>query len=279
MELLYMGTGAAEGIPATFCTCAVCREAKKRGGRDIRTRSQALIDGKILLDFCPDTYFHYLCAPHLHYDFDLPAITHVFITHSHMDHFFPAELELRTEGFVHTPAPVLQLYGNERVEQKLLAVLPKPDPALYKMNFHKIGPFEKIDAQGFRITSLRARHDPKETCLFYAIEKAGKSILYAHDTGAFPEDTWDWLKAAGIKFDLVSLDCTMMTIKEGTNHMGIADAVEARQDLTRIKAADKNTLFVLNHFSHNGGLNHDELCREAEKEHFLVSWDGLQVTV
>ena len=44
MKFHFLGTAAAEGIPALFCECAVCKEAREKGGRFIRTRSQALID-------------------------------------------------------------------------------------------------------------------------------------------------------------------------------------------------------------------------------------------
>ena len=44
MKIKYLGTGAAEGIPALFWRCAICNEARKRGGRELRTRSQAIID-------------------------------------------------------------------------------------------------------------------------------------------------------------------------------------------------------------------------------------------
>ena len=31
MKILYLGTGAAEGVPAVFCNCDTCREARRRG--------------------------------------------------------------------------------------------------------------------------------------------------------------------------------------------------------------------------------------------------------
>jgi phosphoribosyl 1,2-cyclic phosphate phosphodiesterase len=33
----------------------------------------------------------------------------------------------------------------------------------------------------------------------------------------------------------------------------------------------------VNHFSHNGGLNHDELSKAAEKEGFAVAYDGMEI--
>jgi phosphoribosyl 1,2-cyclic phosphate phosphodiesterase len=265
-----MGTGAAEGIPATFCACPVCREAARRGGREIRTRSQALLDGKILFDFPPDSYAHYLA-----YRFDLPAIEHVLVTHSHMDHFFPQEFELRSAGFVREPPPLLHVYGSEKVEQVLLAALPQGDLGRHRLVFHLLRSFEKIDAGGYAVTPLSARHDPSERCLFYLVERGDTALLYAHDTGIFPAETWDHLRAAKPRLDLVSLDCTMAAFKDGNNHMGLPDVVLVREKLLEMGLAGESTVFVLNHFSHNGGLNHRELCEKARDLGFDTAWDGM----
>ena len=50
MKLTYLGTAAAEGWPAVFCNCENCKEAARLGGRNIRTRSQALVNDDLLLD-------------------------------------------------------------------------------------------------------------------------------------------------------------------------------------------------------------------------------------
>jgi phosphoribosyl 1,2-cyclic phosphate phosphodiesterase len=270
MELRYMGTGAAEGIPATFCGCPVCREAAKRGGREIRTRSQALVDGKLLFDFPPDTYAHYL-----NYRFDLPGIEHVLVTHSHMDHFFPQEFELRSDGFVRDPPPLLHVYGNEKVERALLAALPRGDQERHRLVFHLLGSFERIDAGGYAVTALTAKHDPSERCLFYLVERGPAALLYAHDTGIFPAETWDYLRSAKPRLGLVSLDCTTVAFKDGNNHMGLPDVVLVREKLLEMGLAGEDTGFVLNHFSHNGGMNHRELCEKALKLGFEVAWDGM----
>lgn len=48
MKIQYLGTAAAEGWPGIFCNCPVCREAVRRGGKNIRSRSQALVDDSLL---------------------------------------------------------------------------------------------------------------------------------------------------------------------------------------------------------------------------------------
>jgi phosphoribosyl 1,2-cyclic phosphate phosphodiesterase len=61
--------------------------------------------------------------------------------------------------------------------------------------------------------------------------------------------------------------------------MGISDTIKVRQRLFETGAAGKNTVFALNHFSHNGGCNHDELSALAGKEGFLAAWDGMEITL
>ena len=55
MKLKYLGTAAAEGIPALFCRCEMCAYARKAGGKEIRRRAGALLDGTLKLDFGPDS--------------------------------------------------------------------------------------------------------------------------------------------------------------------------------------------------------------------------------
>ena len=94
MKIKYLGTAACEGVPAAFCRCEVCEKSRKAGGRNIRTRSQALVDDTLLLDLNADTYVH-----SLFYGLDLPSIHTCLITHDHEDHLYQDELLNRQEGF------------------------------------------------------------------------------------------------------------------------------------------------------------------------------------
>ena len=81
MEILYMGTAAEERIPAMFCHCELCQKALKLGGKNIRKRAQALIDGELLVDFGSDTYDHFIREGRTLWD-----IQNILLTHSHPDH-------------------------------------------------------------------------------------------------------------------------------------------------------------------------------------------------
>ena len=58
MRIQYWGTAAAEAYPAMFCTCEACRRAREQGGKNIRTRTSALIDQSVMIDFSPDTNYN-----------------------------------------------------------------------------------------------------------------------------------------------------------------------------------------------------------------------------
>lgn len=53
MNITHLGTAAAERIPGLFCRCDLCRFAREQGGREIRTQSQAIIDGRLLIPATP----------------------------------------------------------------------------------------------------------------------------------------------------------------------------------------------------------------------------------
>ncbi len=78
----------------------------------------------------------------------------------------------------------------------------------------EIHPFQPFTVLNYRVTPLRAAHDPAECCLIFLIEdEAGKTLLYGNDTAYFPEETWEHLR--GRRLDLVSLDCTMGILGDG----------------------------------------------------------------
>lgn len=60
MKLRYLGTAAAEGVPAVFCPCPACAHARKVGGKEVRTRSGAIVDDALKLDFPGDAYMQAL---------------------------------------------------------------------------------------------------------------------------------------------------------------------------------------------------------------------------
>ncbi len=59
MKLKYLGTSAAEGIPPLHADAGYAKKARRLKGRYVRTRSQAMINNDMLLDFNSDSYGHF----------------------------------------------------------------------------------------------------------------------------------------------------------------------------------------------------------------------------
>ena len=273
MKIKFLGTAAAEGIPGLFCNCRVCQNALAVRGKEIKTRSQALLDDRILIDFPADTYMHML-----YQGVDLKSIHTCVFTHSHMDHLYERDFWCRNKGIGNEIEEIpLQVYLTQPGYEQTISYMEKnvnPD----RVQANLIAPFTPFEAEGYRFIPLKADHDPSAGSVFYIIEHAGKRLLYANDTGYFPDETWEYLQGYGQRFDMLSLDCTGMLLENYRHgHMGFSVDLEVIDRLTGMGLCDKQTKVYVNHFRHHGGAPHEEMAAEAEKHGIGVTYDGLTV--
>lgn len=275
MKFQYLGTAAAEGFPNPFCRCETCNLARQRGGREIRSRSQAIIDDKLLLDLPCDTYYHAI-----RHGIDLSTVRDCLITHVHEDHFYPTELMFTCDGYTHVPKdwPPLTIHGSEDVCE-----LGKPsvEASNGATELHYLPPFTPTEIACYTVTALKARHGTAHPYL-YLIEKDEKAILYAHDTGLFLDETWEFLIARKPNIVFASFDCTEGAWEEiGYDaHMCLGRAEKTAKRLRELGMLSDSATLVLNHFSHNGkDVNYAEMSEIAEKRGFLVSYDGMILNI
>lgn len=276
MKIQYLGTAAAEGVPALFCECENCTRSRALGGRNIRSRSQALVDETILIDFPADTYMHFL----LH-SLPMHRLHTCLITHSHSDHLYPADLEMRRDFLAHLSdkATPMTFYSDRSGFDLITQEIRRHDLRENEILCRLVIPFVPFPAEGYTITPLRANHDPASSPVLYILEKDGKSLFYSNDTGEYPEETWEYLKNRRSPLSLISLDCTeACRHSDFPGHLDLWRCLEVRKRLLADGAADENTIFVLNHFSHNGiGSVYEDFSKVAAEYGFLVSYDGMTV--
>ena len=277
MKLTYLGTAAAEGWPAVFCNCEYCLKAKKAGGKNIRTRSQAIIDNDLLIDFGPDTYMHAL-----NNQLDLSAVKNCIITHSHTDHFMPVDLMFRnTEYFAHNLTnEIMHIYGNEKVLEKYDDYFKSPEDSKKNgVELHLLELYKEVQIGDYLITPLRANHANGENAFVFVIKKDNKTILYLNDTGRPFDDFYEYFKNNKIHADLISYDCTFVVLPSCAGHLGLDSIQELREKLTDLGVCNENTKHVITHFSHNGKLIHDELVPEGEKLGLITAYDCFSIEV
>lgn len=277
MKLQYWGTAAAEGIPAIFCRCEICKKARERGGRNLRGRSNALIDGVLKIDFNADTY-----GQSLKYGVDLTDIHHLLVTHTHQDHWYPADISMRRRGFGNFCGEdaSFHVYGSEKVQETV-------DRWQNDKGFEDrisgilVKPMEKVQIDKYTVYPVRGIHDPGAGPLIYAITDGEKTLLYWHDSGPLPDEAFAYWKENGLKFNFVSMDCTSACSSMNYDaHMNLERNIAMRARLLEEGLADGKTIFCCNHFSHNGAHSlYDEFAEIAAKEGFITSYDGMTVEI
>lgn len=272
MKMQFLGTAAAEGMPAVFCNCEYCQKARISGGKNIRTRSQSIINDELLLDLPADTYHHFLQN-----NVNGHKIKYLFVTHSHQDHFYPHELLMRSGAFAHNmDIPVLKIFLNEGSYSKYYNTLKNHKG----IEVHVIKHFETVSLDGYAVTALPARHYDGDKANFYIIE-GEKTILYAHDTGLFYDEVFDFISEKGYKFDLITFDCTNVDIPiaDAGSHMGLPNIRRCLEKLNDIKAVKDDGIKIINHFSHNANPLQEVLEEKVKSDDFTVAFDGMKVEI
>ena len=282
MEILYMGTAADERIPAMFCNCELCRKSLKLGGKNIRTRAQALIDGDLLVDFGCDTYEHFIKEGRTLWD-----IRNILLTHSHPDHLTLEVFSSRYHWMSAetTKYPTIRIFTSAGVIEKIRGVVAarglEREMIEKFWEFIPMEYFKTFELDGYTVTPLPARHAVPEQSFLFLIEKGGKTIFYGNDTGYFDETIDEWLKSNGKRIDLLSLDCTKGDID--TPYYGHMSMKDGRAIADRFKARgviDENTKLYYTHFSHGCKMTHDELVKVAKEEYgFNATYDGLRLEI
>lgn len=275
MRVKYLGTAAYEGVPSLFCNCRVCRKSMELGGRNLRSRSQMLVNDDLLIDFPADTVWH-----GQRYGLDWTKIGDFLITHSHSDHLYPEDVEMAGKWFSH-PHRTLHFYSAQDGYDKLDAVIKKPEmEGAATVTRIEAGERFQVGEDGkYSVLALEANHDPSASAVIYSITCEGKRMLYAHDTGVFFDSVWEGLAGEG-RYDLVSLDCTgcLGNIGEYRNgHMSLKTNLEVLKRMREEGLVDEKTIVVANHFSHNGGETYEEMLPEAKKHGIIVAYDGLEI--
>ena len=285
MKLEFLGTAAAEGIPGLWCGCPICREARKRGGKDIRRRCSYLIDDDTMVDFGPDSFDHMRRA-----NIDFARLKRIAFTHPHGDHMSPIEfIYRRSPGFcTDVPDYKLDVLGSKITLRELVrGILSSNNQSLDAVNlfdYLRINPItvkegEWAKSGDVEFLPVPASHAPGLGAMIYAIRRNGRTVLIANDTGWLTDEAWTMLE--GVRCDAAVIECTtgFRTPDACKNHQGFNTTLKFRERLIDIKCIEPDTPAYVTHFSHNGYALHEELQARFFPEGMTVAYDGLSVEI
>ena len=274
MTFTILGTSAAEGWPALYCTCHACEQARRLGGKNIRRRTAYQLGDTIHIDFGPDTY-----AQMLQFGLRYDRLEHLLITHSHADHLTPSELMYRHPGFAVLPEEaMLTIHGNEHVRRKLWELAEPLHGTLEdcRARFEPVRLFEPVElSEGVTATAILADHAGEEQAVNWLLERGGRTLLQGNDTGWWPDETWEFL--AGVRLDVAIIECTYGPNPGGHHHLGANEVLQVRDELVKLGALSDDTRVIINHMSHNSGWLHEQYEEFFDPEGIEVAYDGMEI--
>jgi phosphoribosyl 1,2-cyclic phosphodiesterase len=270
MRITFLGTSGSEGFPAAFCTCERCTEARRLGGKNVRRRSSVLINDDLLVDLGPD-----VPASLQVLGLSLTAVRDVVITHAHDDHFIPVTLKYRLPRYGAGDLATLRLHGSAPTLERL-DTLPG---TLDKMRLEacQAAPGQWTRAGRYRVLPLPARHAPELQPLIYVLFEGERGILYATDTGDFPDAAWAGLES--VRLAAAILNCTFWEDTGDPDHLSVPRAIAHVQRLRASGILGPDAPVYVTHISHRSQPDHDTLTGRLAPEGIAPAYDGLEFSV
>lgn len=268
MTVRLLGTGGADGIPALFRDDAVSRWARVHGGPDVRTRAAAIVDEGLKIDLPPETAAQLLRNGLRGGDWDF-----LFFTHSDDDHLALAELQYALYPFTESYELSFSIFGSETVTGEIRGRYPD-----WPMDLVEIRSFQPVEIAGYRVTPLRARHTPGEECFNFLIERGGRRLVYATDTGVWPDETIEFF--AGAAMHLFIVECTNAFCP--SSYLGHMDLEGLGYLLSRLRAnggINSDTRVVTTHHAATGGARHCDLRAALAPLGAEPGFDGMLLEV
>ena len=276
VQIKILGSAAAEGIPALWCECETCGQAREKGGKDIRQRASYLIDDDTMVDFGPDVFAQVIANK-----IDLSKIRRLIFTHQHADHLAPLGLVLRRPDFC-TTRRAIKIFAPKSVLAVILRFIAEDANFLSFQDINTIPvpvtPGAAVVDDDLEILPLLANHPPYGNAFVYVVSRHGRRAFIGTDTGWLPEESWELLRNRPL--DLAILDGTMALAEPDCDggHMGARVVVKFAERLKAMGALAAGAQLCVSHFSHGGKALHDDLRRFFEPHQIRPAYDGLTLT-
>lgn len=243
----FMGTGAGCGVPAFFCGCPACEEARhdpraRRGDCGVMVRG-----GKTVLIDTPPDIRHQLLRENVR------TIDELLYTHAHFDHVGGlGELEYLVQLVKKQALPT---YGSVETLASASAEFHYMTPCL---DMRELAPYATLELDGARYTALPVTHAPGT--YGYLIETEETRLFYASDTGKLPVQTAERVRGV----DIMAMDATFWKRNWSPEaHHSVQETIEEGLSL------DVGMLY-LTHLA----MHYDEPITLAQLEAYLAPYGG-----
>jgi phosphoribosyl 1,2-cyclic phosphate phosphodiesterase len=255
LNIRFLGTGAAEGIPTMGCQCDHCQRAQREGGKLTRERNAIIfsLPGYELLVDTPPGIRQILARNRIKY------LDGLFITHDHSDHsgglqefrYWPDKVDLFVEADVY-PRLVREDWGEYMPE--LTFHLPYRPGLTVRFNSFFFIPFEVFHST--RTFGIAVCHEARK-------------IVYISDSGnRFSNYSRCLMQDA----DLLIANTPFFNNPPGEAHIDVEETIALKE---RVRARQ----LILTHINHHN-RPHDVLEAYARQfEGVTVAYDDMNVKI
>lgn len=260
MQLIFLGTGAGVGVPAFFCNCTTCIEAKENP-RCRRTRCAMLLSGKenLLIDAPPELSAQLLRE-------NINRIDCLLITHAHPDHCAGlGDLEIYSRFFRKSRLPAIM---SRETLVKLQSIY---GDVQEWMAVELLEHGARMSRSAVSLTAFDVSHSPGT--FGYMFSYKDSRIAYAPDTGPIPARSKKML----FNVDHLILDATFWDENwYPQDHLSFEEAIEVAHELNAC------TLY-LTHLSMHYSKPVTSAEIQAHLESYLgrvrLAFDGMRVPI
>ncbi|MFC7446297.1 bifunctional adenosylcobinamide kinase/adenosylcobinamide-phosphate guanylyltransferase [Rhodococcus daqingensis] len=249
MEVVLLGTGAADGWPNPFCGCVSCLTLLARG--ESRAQTAALVDDVLLLDCGPEVPRAAVAAGR-----SLAGVRHILLTHAHPDHLGPLALLMRSWAGRRDP---LDVVGPPEALDLCRDWVAPGDP----IRWVPVAPGDALTVGGHRVRVLPAAHRvlrDGDSVLYEVVGPDGRKLLWATDTGPLPADTLAAVR--GARYDAVFLEETFGDLVDHEpDHLDLSTFPRAVAALREAGAIVEGTDVLAVHLGHHNPVDLPERVR------------------
>ena len=261
MELLFLGTGAADWSP------------KHKGGKLYRRLSSALVNDDLLIDPGPCIYdlAEEIGNPDL-----FKNVKNVILTHSHSDHFNAQTLLRITRESNHRVC----FWAQKAAYEKLLAGAKKGDDLPF---YHPMDPYKTEKVGDYEVIPCYANHGdlPEgEIPLNYIVKDGERSFFYGTDSGWLIYPTYQMIKK--VKPNALIFECTTGYAPGDERifgHTNIAMIGIMMESIVAQKATADDCKYYATHMARTLHGSHEDTAERLAPFGVTPAYDGFRIEI
>ncbi len=280
----FWGTSDAMAIPAPYCDCDVCKEAREKGGKYVRTRTCFRLSDKVMVDLGADAITQSMKYGPI---FDAQ---HFLFTHTHEDHLNPHMMMVAYWDLSRCKLPLNYYFTDDAYKivdcwknnEWVLKGKVREFEEQGIVKFHRLEYGKKYKIDNFEVVAFRGNHvgNMKENSAMYLFFLPdGRTLFYGLDSGEYFPETINALK--DYKIDIFISESTFGVDKVCADgvHMNLTQVRGVIGKLYEQETVDDKTELYITHISHRGGF--DEMERAAADLKFpmpiTIAHDGMKI--